>query len=160
MINIQPVTKKDLVVLAQIEKSLFGESGWDVDQFKKYAQVPGSKMLVAHNTFGDPIGHVCFAQEKSHAIVTNLAVARSHQKGGFGTSLMEAVISNVRAVSDDVLIEFLVAEDNLHLLLFLRSLGFRWAQTIDRPFDKTDLDGYMLLWEFIPTNRLSFTFDR
>ena len=93
------------------------------------------------------------------SLPTNLAVARSHQKGGFGTGLMEAVISNVRAVSDDVLIEFLVAEDNLHLLLFLRSLGFRWAQTLDRPFDQTDLDGYMLLWEFIPTNRLSFTFD-
>ena len=159
MINIQPVIKQDLVVLEQIEKALFGKSGWSVDQFQKYAAVAGAKMLVAHNTFGDPIGHVCFAQDDAHAIVTNLAVARSHQRGGFGTRLMEEVVKSVRAVSDDVLIEFLVAEDNLELLMFLKGQGFRWVQTIDEPFEGKDLDGYLLFWEFIPTKRFSFTID-
>lgn len=121
---IRPMNLGDLDSVMEIELDLFPKEAWSKDMFlEELAEVPASREVVVLEQSDQVIGYASLRFVGREGDINTIAVARAHQRQGFGKLLLNWLEET--AVSHGVRELFLdVRTDNQPAIDLYKSAGF------------------------------------
>ncbi len=92
--TLRPMSGADVVGVASLERSVFGEEAWSAGMLEEeLAGIPATRYyLVAEGSAGEIVGYGGLLVVGDQADVVTLAVAAGHWGEGIGTALLEGLI--------------------------------------------------------------------
>ena len=120
--QIRRVREDDLEQMVLLERELFKEP-WTKEGFADALRMGGNLYLAAADESGEVLGYCGYYRSFTEADITNVAVARKHQRKGVGRALLQRLIEEGRSEGvEDFTLE--VRRSNRPAIALYESLGF------------------------------------
>lgn len=137
-----PMTEADLADVLEIEKSSF-PTPWSLRLFLSELESPYSRIILAKDNEGTPLGYVSFRIIMDETHILNIAVNHIFRRQGVAKKLLEHVMNYAGERGANI---FLLEVRNLNMaaLNLYKGLGFREAGTRKGYYRDTGEDAILM----------------
>lgn len=134
----------DLDEVLDIERRCFRRNAWKLKDFKAFSNQRNGVMRVSE-LYDRVVGYICYEIYDTRINIVNLAVHPEDQRIGIGACMVNSVTEKLLEENSRhkrVTVE--ICEENLPAQLFFKTLGFKYAKTLEGYYpNNPEVDAYL-----------------
>lgn len=140
-VHVRWMIRRDMAEVLEIEKTVFEFPWSDEDFIRCLRQRTCIGMVAEHDDL--VVGFMVYELRPTYTHVLNFAVAKGWQRKGVGRQMIARLIAGLTATRRSF-IRLEVRESNLAAQLFFRAQGFRAISVLEKFYDDTPEDAYLM----------------